>query len=226
MKRGGLITFSGIDGAGKSTQIDLLIQHLAALNHKPVRLWTRGGYTSFLEWIKRFLRRLLGRAVPPPGRGDRRDQALRRSWVRSMWLTASMLDLIRVYGLVIRWWQWRGRTVICDRYLLDTAIDFRLNFPEESVEKWWLWRFLVRVTPKPNVTFVLLIPVEESVLRSEAKGEPFRDSPRILAERLRMYKETATREDWCVLDATHSIETVFTRIKDQIERGAQERNAL
>ncbi len=48
------------------------------------------------------------------------------------------------------------RCEICDRYLDDTRIDFALNFPEEHVETWWLWRFAVRFAPQPDVAFLHL----------------------------------------------------------------------
>jgi dTMP kinase len=210
---GALITFSGLDGAGKSTQIDLLMDHLRQQGRRPRYLWTRGGYTPGFERLKAWGRRTPGRAVPPSGHTPQRTRAFSRGWVRRLWLTLALLDLLWVYGVQVRWWLWRGQTVVCDRYLGDTRVDFRLNFPQEHVERWWLWRALAWVTPRPDVAFVLLVPVAESVRRSDNKGEPFRDSPEVLAQRLAQYRALAAEhDDWHVLDGRRPISELAAEI--------------
>lgn len=205
-KRGRLIAFSGLDGAGKSTQINLLLADLRARGQRPVYCWSRGGYTPLFGTLKGFLRRLArGRIVPPTGPSERRSQALDRPGVRRLWLTLALLDLLWFYGVQMRCWLWRGRTVVADRYVWDTLIDFRLNFPQEAVEQWLLWRWLVKATPKPDAAFLLLIPVAESLRRSDRKGEPFRDPPAVLAERLAQYQALAQRGCWHLLDGSRPI---------------------
>ena len=213
MKKGQLFVFSGLDGAGKSTQIELLQTRLEAQGKQVVYIWTRGGYTGVFEALKHLMRKFSGkRAIPASGPSDSRQQAFGRPTIRKLWLTIAILDLIRVYGIQIRIWQWRGKTIICDRYLWDTLVDFRLNFPQEKVESWWLWRFLVWVTPQPDAAFLMLIPVEESVRRSDIKGEPFRDPPEVLALRLEQYQNLAENGYWTVLDGQHEIEPLASEI--------------
>lgn len=222
MRTGGrLITFSGLDGAGKSTQIQLLLERLREQGEKPVYLWTRGGYTPGLEAAKAIWRRLMGRAAPPQGHSEQRDQAFQRPAVRRVWLTLALLDLLWVYGICVRWWRWRGRTVVGDRYLWDTDIDFQLNFPRERVDRWWLWRLLARVTPRPDVALVLLIPVEESVRRSDLKGEPYRDSPATLAQRLACYETWAIKTGLQVLDGRKPQSVVSSDVLEAVRIHSQ-----
>lgn len=216
-RRGLLIAFSGLDGAGKSSQIELLMERLAREGQKLVYLWTRGGYTPHFEYLKVLLRRLLGRAVPPSGHSLQRSRALRKGWIRRLWLVLALSDLSWVYGVQVRWWRWRGRTVICDRYLWDTLVDLRLNFAQDQVEQWWLWRFLVRVTPQPDAAFLMLVPVEESVRRSDAKGEPFRDSSEVLARRLAEYEALAQRGQWQVMDGRLSSSDLASQIREVVD---------
>ena len=211
-KQGQVIVFSGLDGAGKSTQIELLMKHLREEGRKPVCVWTRGGYTPLFEGLKALLRRLLGRAVPPPGNNPQRAQAFSKGWIRRLWLVLALMDLLWVYGVQLCWWRWRGRAVVCDRYLWDTLVDFRLYFPRERVECWWLWRLLVRVTPQPDAAFLLLVPVEESVRRSNVKGEPFRDPPPLLTQRLAQYQALAQEGHWHVMDGRCSIQGLAAEV--------------
>ena len=48
-----IVAISGLDGAGKSTQIDLLSKSLSAKGVRVRFLWARGGYTPGFEFIKK-----------------------------------------------------------------------------------------------------------------------------------------------------------------------------
>ena len=107
-----LITFSGLDGAGKSTQIARLTETLASNGREPVYLWTRGGYTPIFHMSKIVFRKIVGKKSLPSGRTEDRTRAFRKGWVRTLWLTLAMLDLLLVYGIYVRWLNMTGRTVI------------------------------------------------------------------------------------------------------------------
>jgi len=221
--KGLLITFSGIDGSGKSTQIKLLMDYLQQEGQKPVYLWTRGGYTPLFERLKRLLRRVARRIVPPPGNNPQRAQAFNKKWVRQLWLGIALLDLLWIYGVQVRYWRWRGRVVVCDRYLWDTLVDFHLYFYEEHVERWWLWRLLVRLTPQPDAAFLLLVPVEEAVRRLNLKGEPFKESPSMLAQRLAQYQLLAQCGHWIVMDGRRPVSELATEILKVVQSLRQTR---
>ena len=210
--RGSLITFGGLDGAGKSTQIALLTDYLVKSGRKPVCIWTRGGYTPVLQGLKTLSRRFLSRRLPPSGNSPQRSQAFSKWWVRRLWLSLALLDLLWVYAVQIRWHCFRGRLVLCDRYLWDTAIDFRLNFPQEQLAHYWLWRLLERISPQPDAAFLMLLSVEESRRRSEMKGEPFPDAPDSLRQRLAYYQDLIPRLPFHVLDGSQPIATLFNQI--------------
>jgi thymidylate kinase len=213
LKRGKLVVFSGLDGAGKSTQIERLRARLREGGVEPVYVWSRGGYTPGFAALKGALRRLSrGRAVPPSGHSAQRAQALGRGRTRRLWLRLALLDLIWLYGVRVRWWRARGQTVICDRYLGDTLIDFTLNFPQENVAAWPLWRLLERVAPRPDAAFLMLIPVAESQRRAALKNEPFPDAPEVLEQRLRHYQAQAAAGHWQTLDGLRSIDDLAAEI--------------
>ena len=72
---------------------------------------------------------------------------------------------------------------------MDTNIDFKLTYPEDKTDRWFLWKLLNYTALKPDFHFVSTIPVPESVTRSKFKFEPFPDSPETLELRLRLYNE-------------------------------------
>ena len=127
---GAIVVFSGMDGAGKSTQIELLRSHLNANDQDPVVLWSRGGYTPGMNWLKSLLRKGPSKsALPDAGPSQARTQAFKRPLVRKVWLSLAIMDLLLLYGVWLRWKKIRGQVVICDRFLDDTALDLKLNFP-------------------------------------------------------------------------------------------------
>lgn len=216
MKSCPLITFSGIDGVGKSTQIASLMKLFRDNGQEPVYLWSRGGYTSFVENIKTLLRKILKKSVPPSGHSEKRSQYLRKSGVRRLWLWAALIDLMRVYGINIRIWRMIGRPVVCDRYLWDTLLDFKINFPKEDVDEWILWKLLRRIAARPDAAFLFMIPIEESVRRSEIKKDPFPEPIDMRRKRYALYEEFAKDGEFHVIDGTRPAGEIFEEIIDVV----------
>ena len=212
-RRGSLYAFSGLDGCGKSTQLDALTDALRSRGLSPVRLWSRGGYTEGMLWLKRLARKAAGGRLPAPGPSAARDQALGKPWVKHAWLTLAMLDLVRVYGLQVRYWQLRGRPVICDRYLWDTLVDFTMSYPHEMRESNWLWRILLLAAPEPECAFFLDIDPETAEQRALAKGDPFPEPLDARIRREALYRRLVERGLFDVVDARLSVEEVCSVIK-------------
>lgn len=207
---------SGIDGAGKSTQLNRLIDLLKQQNITAVSLWTRGGHTSGINLLKNLGRKLAGGKLPPSGNSPQREQMLGKRWIQKIWLTIAILDLIWIYGVRIRLWLQQGKTVVCDRYLWDTLIDFNIMFPGIEIEKWILWKMLVFIAPRPQQQFLLMIPLELSEKRCTQKYEPFPDTPDKRRRRYSLYLDAATRREWTVIDSTRSVDSVFADIQSYL----------
>ena len=88
-----------------------------------------------------------------------------------------------------------GYNIICDRYLIDTNIDFKLSYPKNKTDKWFICKLLNLFALKPDYHFVSTIPVHESVKRSKFKFEPFPDSPETLDKRLHLYNNELNKDD-------------------------------
>ena len=211
-----IISFSGVDGAGKSTQIDLLCKYLKQNNKQFYYIWSRGGYTSGMEFMKWIVRKILRKGIPSSGKSIARTESLSRPWMSYIWLTAAMLDLIVLYAVVIRFRSLIGEIVICDRYLEDTVLDFKLNFPQIAFENMWLWKLLEIITPKPRLSFLLLMPVVVSMDRSKLKREPFPDDEETLEKRLAIYQSNGLFNDCVKIDATQKVDVISEQIIKQV----------
>jgi dTMP kinase len=209
-----MIAFSGLDGAGKSTQISLLRDFYRTEKIKTQMFWSRGGYTPGMERFKVLLRRLNNSAIPKErGLSSKRDESFSNGFIRKTWLTLAILDLIYYYAIYIRLVEFFGTVVICDRYLIDTSLDFKRNFPQENVNRWLIWRVLMRVSSIPKKHFILTISVKESKYRSTLKDEPFPDSEETLKFRLAEYLKYGCNNKFVVeINCEKPIEIIHKQI--------------
>lgn len=221
-RKGFVVALSGVDCAGKSTQRDLLVSALRARGRSLVTVYARPGYTPGLRLVKRGLRglgamrkRSRGDAAAAPSTFPRRAANLGHPLRRRLWLAAAQLDLL-VLALRIRLWRARGRIVVCNRYLLDALVDFRVNFPDERVEERLLWRLLRRCLPRPEASFCLLIPSGEAGERMQRKGRFHRETPEVLEQRWRAYQALSEDLGVQVLDGERPVAEIARAIQERV----------
>jgi thymidylate kinase len=176
-----LITFSGLDGAGKSTLIEWLRQTLEGQN-RPVAVFHMNDHVGAYAYLRALRDRLFGGPPRPPGAGDggpeggggepgRPAEGLReRVWrlrIAIVW-NKPLRRFLYLFDLVVFWCyrlhieKAKRRILIMDRYFYDTLVDV-------SDGRHWFWiRLLARITPTPEVPVLLDISPEESYNR---KGE-------------------------------------------------------
>lgn len=222
---GKLITFSGTDGSGKTTLASILVDTIQHKGGHPLRVWSRGGHTPFLEFLRTTAKKLFRKPKVKTGQtkkasgGD--DFSTKNKWVNYGYIHVSLLELIWLYGVYIRFQRWRGKVIICDRYVLDTLVDFTARFGYKDIDKWFIWRLVELIAPHPQIAFLILTPVEVSIQRLDDSNDPLDARPIRLEERLAHYQKLAQSGDWYVLDSLRTLDELAQEITTHVEHRFQ-----
>ena len=141
------ITFEGIEGCGKSTQIKRLANRLDDLKFNTSTIREPGG-TDVGEAIREIVKH-------PPGSSPL------SAWTELLLMNASRAQLIKQ---IIQPALKKGHTVLCDRFY-DSTLAYQGYGRQLELEKVHQAIELAIGKTKPNLTFLLDIPIETSTER-------------------------------------------------------------
>ena len=157
-----IVTFSGIDGAGKTTQIDALSAHLIdhGLRVTHVRFWDD---VAFMPKLRAgvSLAVLQKPATAQQPSGSRNDKNVRTWYLTLVRAIFYLLDAIRLRRIVSRLRTENHDFVIFDRYLYDQLVQIR----SQSRPGRTYIRILASLTPKPEFAFLLDASPDEAFAR-------------------------------------------------------------
>jgi thymidylate kinase len=207
-----LVTFSGMDCSGKSTQLRAVDEAASRRGLRVRTLWHRAGYSPEMERLKRLLRRVRPQALPTIEDPARHRAAFERRGVRRAWLAAAWLDTFYAYAVKVRAWNRTADLVLCDRYLWDARIDLELRFGGLSPLQATPWQLLETLVPQPDRRFLFALPMAEIERRFEIKGELFRDTDALRAERFERYRALARDPSFTVIRADRPLPEVTAEV--------------
>lgn len=202
--RGLFVVFEGGDGAGKSTQVGLLVDALRAEGHDTLRTREPGG-TPLGERVRELL------LDPAHGPVDARAEALLFAAARA----AHVAQLIRPALAA-------GRTVVCDRFA-DSSAAYQgagrgLGLDRVAELNAWATAGLV-----PDLTVLLDVPAGTGRTRREARdgtaGDRLETEPDAFHDANRAaFLELAGRapERYLVLDATRPAGELSAAVRERL----------
>lgn len=195
-----LVTFEGIDGCGKSTQLAKAFKYLTERGHDVVKL-REPGSTAVAERIRRLL---LDRRV------DMSDvtELLLYEAARSDLVTSTIAPLLQ-----------RGKVVLCDRYYDSTTAyqGYGRKLNVAMVKR--LHRVAVGFC-KPDLTLVYDVDLKTSYLRRGKQADRLEAQSREFFKRVRRgFLEIARQEPRRVkvIDGTSGVSEVFEQTRKLIE---------
>lgn len=149
-----VISFSGIDGAGKSTQIDALQDRLRELGLRSM-VYTFWDDVVALPRLREFLsiRAFKGdRGVGSPDRPiTRRDKNVQSWYATAVRLALYSLDALSLRLMLARASRRPVDFIIFDRYIYDELA----NLPLESPAMRWYVEGLLSLSPEPEVAYLV-----------------------------------------------------------------------
>lgn len=194
------ITFEGIDGVGKSTQLDLLEKYLIEQGHQVLRTLEPGG-TELGQEIRHLL-------LHRKGDVSARSEALLYAADRAHHVATKIRPALAA-----------GRIVLSDRYF-DSSVAYQgaareLNVDDVRDISLWAVDNLI-----PTLTVLLDLPADLAIARRGNKGtEPDRLESEQLEffERAReQYLNMVTEPRFLVIDATNSVEDIHRQVLGRV----------
>ncbi|MGM0367033.1 MAG: dTMP kinase [Actinomycetota bacterium] len=206
--KGLFITFEGLDGSGKTTQIKLLCSYLKGKGHDVISTIEPGG-TEVGQKIRKILLNTEGLNITPKA--------------ETFLFLASRAELV---SKVINPAMDEGKIIICDRFFDSTIVyqGIARNLGKKKILDMSLWATGSLV---PDITFLLSVRADEGEIRKKGmeadrmEKEESEFKKKVYEGYLELARDFPER--FVVIDGEKDIESIFGIIKDRVEKELKDR---
>lgn len=194
-----LISFSGIDGAGKTTQIKLLSGHLKSRG-KIVKATEECFSYFLLKPVVGVLRKATG---SPSGGPVKRN----RGALLKLWFIPAFIDIWLMFTFKIRPMLNRYDFVLADRFYWDIWA----NLLYYGYLPNWAFGVFVKLLPKPDKGLMLSVKPRIVQMRESEFPQDYYDA------QAKIYKRLTAQIDFYIIDANQDTQKVFEKVKKVTE---------
>ena len=148
------VSFSGMDGAGKSTQIEALSAHLndAGIRVRVIAFWDEvATFTRFRETAGHTLFRGEKGVGSPEAPIERRDKNVRSWFMTPVRMFLYFADALSLCSVVHKSINSGAGVVIFDRYAYDELVNLDLNRRAIRIYA----KLILKLVPRPRISYVL-----------------------------------------------------------------------
>ncbi len=149
-----LISFSGLDGSGKSTQINSLCEMLEEWGYRVRRLAFWDDVVVLTRYREGFVHKVFNseQGIGAPGKPvNRRDKNMRGWHLTLARHLLYLLDTVHLRWVVARERRGRPDAIVMDRYIYDELANLPLHNPLSRA----FVRLAARIAPRPDVGYLL-----------------------------------------------------------------------
>ena len=213
------VCFSGIDGSGKTTYSQELLQYLEEQGLPTKYVWLNSK-PILLAPIRKLIHKTILCTVDMKEdyesyHRQRKRYAFKHRFARNVYYGTMLFDyLLWVYWNLLPHY-FRGVSIVCDRYIYDLVINLGDILDYSAEREVQLIRRLLVLLPKP--TNVLICDVDEHIAFQRKYDTPHLSY--LLAHRPR-YRYIAEVLQLPVLDSSDSIESVMEQVLQIIDSQA------
>jgi len=162
------ISFSGLDGSGKTRHIEILRDNFATCDIKTTHLWSRAGSFPFIRVIQN-MRKLIKGGISPVDNVSAKlegNRSLQSKLSIALWRSFNAFEMILLYFFKIRIPLLFGKVIIADRYLYDSIVDMEYAAKTTNFYR-LIYSLLKYLTPNPDLVFFLDVDTDRIVRRCE-----------------------------------------------------------
>ena len=210
-----IISISGIDGSGKTTQVRMLEKYLMGRGFRVKRVWFR--WFALISYPFLALCRLLGYTKWRTISRSNIKYAERRFYLNKamarIWPWLFMVDAIIYYLFKIRSKMILKSVILCDRFIPDMLVDLMCETKDYLLHKRLVGRVLLSLIPRSSK--LVIIDVTENTAFSRKH-----DIPRVdyLEERRKLYLTLAKTLDIPIISGEGEVDEVHEDILKTLKR--------
>jgi len=188
-----------VDGSGKTTLAELLIQYLKDQGYRVLYVWIKS-----LHLLAYYISRIFDifdrteTIVNPNGMRIKRFNTKNLRYIRSAWPLIEFISVLPWVILKVYLPIFFGYTVVADRYLIDTIVTVSTRTGIPDLSRTFLGKLMLRLMPKGTIIILLNADLDTILKRRKDVEYTYGE----LQHQIQLYKSLAKRFNAYEIDTT------------------------